>query len=152
MSKIRTTTINDLQNLLALRSALWPEQTDEENRMDTMRVLNNPDKISLFVSEDDQGDLLGFVEVSLRSYAEGCETSPVGYVEGWYVVNKARRQGIGKQLVRAAEDWARAKGCTEMASDAVIDNHLSHTAHQRLGYKVVERIVCFRKSLGPEIT
>lgn len=152
MSKIRTATKNDLQNLLALRSALWPEQTDEENRIDTMRVLNSPDKISLFVSKNAQDDLLGFIEVGLRSYAEGCETSPVGYIEGWYVVDKARRQGIGEQLVRAAEDWARAKGCTEMASDAVIDNHLSHTAHQHLGYEIVERIVCFRKPLGSEFS
>ena len=152
MPKIRIATKNDLQNLLALRSALWPEQTDEENQTETMRVLNSPDKIGPLVSEDDQDNLLGFIEVSLRSYAEGCETSLVGYIEGWYVVDKARRQGIGEQLVRAAEDWARAKGCTEMASDAVIDNHLSHTAHQCLGYEIVERIVCFRKSLGPEIT
>jgi aminoglycoside 6'-N-acetyltransferase I len=53
-------------------------------------------------------------------------------------------------LVAAAEDWAREQRCTEMASDALIDNALSHTAHRHIGYEEIERIVCFRKSLQPK--
>jgi len=72
----------------------------------------------------------------------------VGYLEGWYVSPEHRRAGIGRKLVQAAEDWARSKGCTEMASDAELHNTQSQQAHRRLGYEEVERIVCFRKSLG----
>jgi hypothetical protein len=34
-----------------------------------------------------------------------------------------------------------------MASDAELDNQISHAAHRRLGYAEIERIVCFRKLL-----
>ena len=93
------------------------------------------------------GGLLGFAEVGLRSYAEGCETSPLGYLEGWYVDPRARRRGVGRALMRAAEDWARSKGCTEMASDTEFHNEISQEAHERLGYERVETIVVYRRSL-----
>ena len=83
----------------------------------------------------------------LREYAEGCNSSPVGFVEGWYVDPEARRSGVGRRLVEAAEDWAREAGCTEMASDSLIDNDEGHRAHEAIGFTEVERLVCFRKSL-----
>lgn len=83
----------------------------------------------------------------MRDYAEGCGSRPVGYLEGWYVIPEARRRGIGRALVEAAEAWARARGCTEMASDTELANRLSQMAHSRLGYEETERLVHYRKSL-----
>jgi aminoglycoside 6'-N-acetyltransferase I len=93
------------------------------------------------------GTPVGFAEVSLREIAEGCLSSPVGYLEGWFVVAEHRRKGIGGELVRNAENWARQKGCTEMASDAEVGNDRSLTAHTRLGYAVTSRLVHLRKEL-----
>ena len=58
-----------------------------------------------------------------------------------------RRTGLGRSLLCAAEDWARSMGYTEMASDALIDNDVSHAAHKRSGYEEVDRVVTYRKSL-----
>ena len=58
-----------------------------------------------------------------------------------------RRHGVGRALVRAAEEWGRAQGCSEFASDTEIDNEDSAKAHAALGFEEVERIRCFRKSL-----
>ena len=91
----------------------------------------------------------GFAEVSRRAYAEGCETSPVGFLEGWYVVPERRREGIGRALVAAAEGWAHALGCREFASDALAENSVSAAAHRALGFEEVEVIRCFRKGLAP---
>lgn len=100
------------------------------------------------VCDAGDGTLLGFLEVGLRSHADGCDpVRPVGYVEGWYVAGSHRRQGIGAQLLRAAEEWARSKGCREMASDALLENEVSQRAHQALGFTVAARSVLFRKSL-----
>jgi aminoglycoside 6'-N-acetyltransferase I len=129
---------------LALRTALWPD-SEADFELEVSKILNHP-HLASFVAEQN-GQLVGFVEVSLREYAEGCESSPVGYLEGWYVAPKHRKTGIGRRLVQAAEDWARARGCSEMASDSELSNTPSHQAHARLGYQEVERIVCFRKSL-----
>jgi aminoglycoside 6'-N-acetyltransferase I len=87
------------------------------------------------------------LELSLRSVAEGCRTTPVPYVEGWYVVPEARRGGMGRELMAAAETWAGERGYTEIASAALIDNLLSERAHRALGFLEVERTIHFRKDL-----
>ena len=102
----------------------------------------------VLVAQTNDGTLVGFLEAGLRSCADGCDEShAVGYVEGWYVVQDHRRQGIGAELVRAAENWARGQGCIEMASDTAIDNTVSQHAHEALGFEVAERSVLYRKTL-----
>ena len=136
MVLVRPMEAGDLRELGELRHTLWPDCPVEEVPTDTT-----------FVAVGEGGALVGFIEVSLRSHAESCESSPVGYLEGWFVIEPLRRTGIGAQLVRAAEAWARAQGCTEMGSDTWLDNTLSHQAHAALGYEEVERLVHFRKAL-----
>ncbi len=60
---------------------------------------------------------VGFAELSIRAYAEGCSSDNVGYLEGWYVEESHRH--VGQALVEAAEQqWARKRGCTaRLASD-----------------------------------
>src|SRR5690606_28928841 len=65
---------------------------------------------------------------------KGCVGSPVGYIEGWYVLPAWRRQGVGAMLVEAAERWAAEQGCAEMASDIELDNAASLKAHMALGF------------------
>lgn len=104
--------------------------------------------LAIFVSCEESGKLIGFVEVGLRSHADGCdEARPVGYIEGWFVAAGWQRQGIGGELLRAGEEWSRAQGCREMASDALVDNTVSQHAHEKLGYIAVDRCVHFRKPL-----
>jgi aminoglycoside 6'-N-acetyltransferase I len=146
VSLIRPLKHDDLAAWQAFRVALWPALTRDENKSESAAILADTDCWAVFVCEA-EGRLRGFVEVSLRRYADGCASSPVGYVEGWYVDEQSRRAGVGRGLLAAAEDWARAKGCIEMASDALLDNVDSYRAHCRLGYAEVERQVIFRKSL-----
>lgn len=142
--KIRPLGADEVEAYWPLREALWPEGSD---RAEVAYQLAHPERFQILVAEDGKGSFIGWLEVSLRDYAEGCETSPVGYLEGWYVLPGQRKKGIGRMLVEAAERWARGKGCIEMASDTELQNTLSQQVHTRLGYDQVERIVCFRKSL-----
>ena len=104
---------------------------------------------AVFVATDGEGgEPIGLAEVSLREYAEGCSTSPVGFLEGWFVKQEARGRGVGRMLVEAGERWAREQGCTEFASDAEADNAASIRAHKALGFENLGAVVCFRKSLG----
>lgn len=88
-----------------------------------------------------------FLEASIRPYADGCDTRNVGYIEGWYVDADMRRQGLGAELVSAAEAWAIEQGCREMASDCLLDNEISFRAHLALGYQETERLIHFKKRL-----
>jgi aminoglycoside 6'-N-acetyltransferase I len=137
----------DSEAWLSLRKALWPETDDEQHCKEMEMMLSEPDRYAVFVCEHGPGELIGFAEVSLRSWAEGCLSSPVGYLEGWYVAEYVRGQGVGKALLSASEDWARSRGCTEMASDTDIGNEASEAAHLRLGFEVVGRVTAFRKDL-----
>ena len=131
-----------------MREALWPSEPGEhagEIEQFFQGELHEP--LAVLLAFDESGQSLGFVELSIRNYAEGCATSRVAYLEGWYVEPHARRRGVGRALVQAAEDWGRAQGCTEFGSDALIDNDASAAAHSALGFDEVERIRCFRKDL-----
>ena len=88
----------------------------------------------------------GFLELSVRNYAEGC-TGDTPYIESWFVDADLRRSGAGRALMHAAEHWAREHGYSEIASDALLDNEISHAAHRALGFEEVERTVHFRKAL-----
>lgn len=135
---------------LRMRCALWPEGSESEHRAEIERFLAGQlrQPLAALVAVASSRDAVGFAELSIRSYAEDCVTDHVAYLEGWYVVPDARRQGVGKALVRAAEEWARSQGCTEFASDALIDNDVSAAAHRALGFEETVRIRCFRKVLG----
>ena len=129
-----------------MRQRLWPEAPVEYLSVDLDDKLASPDYI-VFVAFSEDEVSIAFIEVGLRNYAEGCETSPVGYIEAWYVDEHLRGQKLGRELILAAEHWAREKGCTEMASDTWLENEASITAHLRLGYYEVERLVHFAKKL-----
>ena len=130
-----------------MRLALWPDESPEQHLKEIEMVLSKGDRYAVFVCEAGQGDLVGFAEVSLREWAEGCVSFPVGYLEGWYVAASFRGQGIGRALLSASEHWARTQGCTEMASDTDIGNDESEAAHRKLGFEVAGRVVAFRKDL-----
>jgi aminoglycoside 6'-N-acetyltransferase I len=131
---------------------LWPEGTLAEHRNDAATLIDTgmcgtlPGLI--LVALDADASPVGFLQAGLRSHADGCDVSrPVGFIEGWFVRAEARGEGIGQELVGAAEEWSRAKGCLEIASDALIDNQESQQAHGALGFEVVDRCVHFRKEL-----
>lgn len=136
-----------------MRQALWPDATVRTHRREIDRFFAGTarEPLAVFVAEAESArgatELVGFVELSLRAYAQGCETSPVGYVEGWFVAPEWRRQGLGTALLRAGERWARARGCREMASDTEPGNRRSRHAHRAAGYDETGTVVCFRRVL-----
>ena len=143
---IQRATFEDKPEWLRMRQGLWPEAPIEYLDFDLDDLLTDPDK-AVFVASRADGKLVAFIEAGLRDYGEGCITSPVGYIEAWYVDPHVRGQKLGREMVRVAEDWARAKGCQEMASDTWLDNEASIAAHLKMGYEEAERLVHFVKRL-----
>lgn len=151
-ARIRSASSSDREAVARQFFALWPGGSLAEHGEEVADILAGKPSGTLplvvLVAELD-GAIVGFAEVGLRSHADGCDPSRlVGFLEGWYVDEEHRRRGIGRALLQAAEDWARSKGCREMASDTWLDNEPSQHAHQVLGFEVVDRCVHFRKSLS----
>ncbi|MGA2653237.1 MAG: GNAT family N-acetyltransferase [Terracidiphilus sp.] len=151
-ARIRLAQEIDTDELVQMMASLWPDAAMDELRLELISALNRESAGSvpsaMLVARGDDDSLIGFLEVGLRSHADGCNTArPVGFVEGWFVKESFRGRGVGTALMRAAEEWARVQGCLEMASDALIDNDGSLKAHEALGFEVVDRCVHLRKDL-----
>lgn len=134
---------------LQLRQALWPEGSAEEHLTEMASFFVAPDRYAQFMAYTETGLAAGFVEAAKRfDYVNGTNTSPVAFLEGIYVVPECRRSGIGAALVAAVSAWARSVGCSELASDASLENESSHAMHRALGFQETERVVYFLKELG----
>jgi len=153
--RIRHVEPRDATEWIAMRAALWPDQDRPSLVADVDRFFADPrdepgampEAVLVAEAPGTSPGLVGFVELSRRAYAEGCDTSPVAFLEGWYVAPNRRRHGIGRALVAAAETWARELGCREFASDALADNTVSRASHRALGFEETVQLRCFKKRL-----
>ncbi|CAK9890697.1 MULTISPECIES: aminoglycoside 6'-N-acetyltransferase [Pseudomonas] len=134
---------------LELRQALWPDCPLEDHRQSVSEIVEQPQRLVAFLARDHAGRALGFAEVSIRTdYVNGSNSSPVAFLEGVFVAPQARGQGVAGRLIVAVEQWAVSQGCSELASDAALDNHSSHAMHAALGFSETERVVYFLKPLA----
>jgi aminoglycoside 6'-N-acetyltransferase I len=140
----------DFAGWLALRETLWPSCPRDQHELEMGSVLADADRSAAFVAGPPGGPLTGFVEVGMRPWADGCDTWPVAYIEGLFVVPEARGGGVAKALMRAAEAWGADRGCREIGSDTEVDNTASRALHSSLGYEEVEVLVHLRKRIVPE--
>jgi aminoglycoside 6'-N-acetyltransferase I len=140
----------DRDTWLRMRHALWPDGSETEHKKEIdqyFRGLARGRPAAVLLAEHEDGHAVGVAELAIRPYAEGCVSDRVAYLEGWYVVPDARREGVGRVLIAAAEEWGRAQGSTEFASDAHPDNVVSTAAHLATGFTEAGLVRCFRKDL-----
>jgi aminoglycoside 6'-N-acetyltransferase I len=131
---------------LAMRQALWPDATASEHA-DEVRVLMVRPEFAAFVARDGAAEAIGFAQVYVRPFANGCDSRPVPFLEGIWVAPEARGRGVGSALLGAIEEWSRDRGFVELGSDALIGNTASHSVHAAWGFAETERVVYFRKAL-----
>jgi aminoglycoside 6'-N-acetyltransferase I len=123
--------------VVAMMRVLLPEAGEYDLSDEMVYVWQRPD-----------GSLGGFASFSLRSWAEGCVSTPVPYIEGWWVSPDLRQQGVGRELLAAIERWCREQGYLELGSDAEIENSVSFQAHVALGFEPTLQLQFFRKRLS----
>jgi aminoglycoside 6'-N-acetyltransferase I len=148
---IRPVEARDADAWAAMRARLWPDADAAGLARETRAfVAGGADSIvaAAYVAEDEDATPLGFIEVALRAFSDGCDSTPVPHVEGWYVEPSARGCGVGRRLMGAAELWARARGFNEIASDSELTNDASLRAHEACGFEEVDRLIKFRKALA----
>lgn len=143
---MKKATADDLKALVHLALELWPGHTTDDLTAEFSEILAKEDAAFFFAYEGDAP--IGFAQCQLRhDYVEGTKTSPVGYLEGIFVSEPHRKQGIAKQLLAACESWAKEKGCVEFASDCELTNNESLRFHLSMGFEEANRIICFMKKL-----
>lgn len=144
---IREVTPSDFQEWFDLAQQLWPDYEPDE-MTDALNGIQNSPIESAFLLRTADRLAVGFINLSLRyDYVPGATKRPVAYVEGIFVRADFRQQGLGKQLIQHAEEWARHQGCSELASDVLLDNVASQAFHRQVGFEEADRVVSFIKSV-----
>lgn len=139
----------DIKMLASLAVQLWPYHTQKELEEEFSGLME--DGKTVFFLCEQGGSTAGFAQCSLRNdYAEGTESSPVGYLEGIFVCPAYRKQGYARRLLSACESWAEEQGCLEFASDCELHNKDSLHFHLQAGFVEANRIICFVKQLHPQ--
>lgn len=144
---IRPATAADAVAWAQLRLGLWP---DADDPLETLVAALAEDAGAVFLACAAGGQAIGFAEVCLRhDYVNGTDSSPVGFLEGWYVQPQWQGRGVGRALLAAVRAWTRDAGCRELASDSRVEDVQAHAAHRACGFEETERVVYFRMPLEP---
>lgn len=144
--EIRFADPSRLNDVVKLAMLLWPDNDEAELKLEFENILEDEKATVLLAVEEDLP--IGFAHCQIRSdYVEGTSSSPVGYLEGIYVVESYRHKGVARKLLKGCEDWVRSKGLVELASDCELTNKTSIAFHEKLGFKESNRVVCFVKDI-----
>lgn len=143
---IRRATIDDVDFLAEFAVKIYTGANVTELTEEFSENIRNENS-AFFIKFDDEKPV-GFAEAGLRfDYVEGTDSSPVGYLEGIYVLPEYRRKGFARALVGECEKWVKSKNCTEFGSDCELSNVESFNFHKSIGFLEANRIICFAKNL-----
>ena len=142
---VRQATAADASAWARLRLGLWP---DADDPLEELAASLADASGAVFLACLADGEAVGFAEVRLRhDYVNGTGSSPVGFLEGWYVQPQWQGHAVGRALLAAVQVWARGAGCSELASDSRLDDVQAQAAHRACGFEETERVVYFRMPL-----
>ena len=143
---IRKATLEDVPQLVSLAIQMWKSHTVEDlTKIFCEHIRKGKNIIFLAISEE---HIVGFAQCGLRfDYVEGTDSSPVGYLEGIFVLEEYKKRGYAKELLGECQNWAKDQGCLEFASDCELDNEDSLKFHLKMGFAEANRIICFTKRL-----
>lgn len=141
--RIRPMTTADADDVAALAQQLgYPAQTAQI--IHRFELLMEQPGNALFVAEDDDERVVGWVHVVGRVYLDSDPFAQVGGI----VVDEARRgQGVGRLLLATAEQWAAERGYDEIRLWSNIVRNDAHAFYEHLGYAPVKTSHVFRKAL-----
>lgn len=143
--EIHEATVLHLDHWLSLRKKLWPPHESDDFEQEIRDIIESP-RMTAFLAYENE-NCVGFSEIAIRDYADGCSTRNVGYLEGIFIEPEYRKRGFALALIRKAESWLIQKGCSEIASDAEIDNQPSLHWHKSAGFAELKPVVQFVKKL-----
>jgi aminoglycoside 6'-N-acetyltransferase I len=139
-------TKNELKDWAKLSVMLFPHLTFEEAFNECKAWLLNKNEQGLLYQEN--GKIIGFMNLSIRNdYVNGTEASPVVFVEALYILPEHRKKGIGRKFIEYAENFAKQRGISQIASDCLIENASSEAFHKSCGFIEKERVICFAKDV-----
>jgi GNAT superfamily N-acetyltransferase len=106
------------------------------------QIAGDADRAVLVACLDDE--VVGWIDLSIEYHLQ---SEPAAFIGGLVVSERARGQGIGRRLSRAAEDWARARGVARLRVRSNVIRERAHAFYLRDGYARVKTSAVFEKTL-----
>jgi len=149
--KITPYTQSTLPAWLKMRAALFHDEDPKLLKQEVEQITKSntlkSQPFQCLLAFDESDSPIGFIELTIRSSAEECMTSPVLYIEGWFVDPNHQNKGVGRALMNAAFQWGRDNNCKEAASDTRPANTPATNAHKSLGFQDAGIIQCLRRTI-----
>jgi len=142
--RIRLMTDRDAEGVALLSGQLGYPATADVVR-ERFRVLARDPDSSIFVAERDDGRLAGWIHVVAQRFLE---TDHHTEIAGLVVDAGARRSGVGRALIGAAEAWTRERGCIRVRVRSNMKRVEAKPFYERMGYRVVKTQYVFEKTTG----
>jgi GNAT superfamily N-acetyltransferase len=115
-----------------------------EEIMQRMAAVAGNDHAGVLVATDTADRPIGWVHVELKRTLSAPLTAQV---VGLVVDEAARSAGVGKELLAAAEAWARALDCHRMVVGTRITRERAHRFYEREGYTLQKTSYFFEKRI-----
>jgi len=109
-----------------------------------LRKIKPPSQHAVLVAEWPEQKVIGWLHVSVSPLVE---VELRAEVNGLVVDNHERSSGTGALLLRAAEQWARSRGCKNMSVRSNVIRERAHQFYLRHGYEHYKTQKAFRKPL-----
>ncbi len=145
---ITQVTLNDMEVIADLFNQyrqFYRQSSDIESAKAflTQRIKNGESVI--FLARNDEGEALGFTQL----YPTFCSVlmQPIFVLYDLFVSERARKQGVAKQLMQRAESYAREKGAAELSLATAKDNRQAQALYEQIGYCKDEVFWHYSKSL-----
>lgn len=129
-----------------MRVKLWSELSDNDNLGNINTMVRGGKRVRYMVLLADKLPI-GFAEICIREYVNGCTVQPIPFLEGIWVHPEHRHRGYSCMLIENISYDLKREGFHELCSDAKINNHCSRKAHLKWGFTETGRVAYFRKPL-----
>jgi RimJ/RimL family protein N-acetyltransferase len=106
----------------------WRSAGDERRYLKALRRYPHA---SVFVAERDDGKLVGRLSVGRDPHPASAHVADIGLM----VAVDARRQGVGRALLQAAVDWARAAGVRKLELHVFPWNEPAIALYEAFGFE-----------------
>ena len=134
-TRIRPATLSDAHAVVDLMAQLTEHayghvDSGVEDRFRTMLELP---EYAILVAKDEDDRVIGLLSASQRRTL--WHAGPFALIEELVVDEDVRRHGVGRALMQAALEWARAQGCSELEISTDQENADAQAFYRRLGFE-----------------
>ena len=123
----------------------YPSSVLEINKR--LQAIQSVSNHVVLVAETENGKVRGYIQLSLYPTLN---SEPTTYVGGLVVDAEFRGKGIGKLLMKEAENWSLSHGYQRLKLTSQMHRTEAHEFYKKLGYKVMKSSYSFAKLLDTQ--